>query len=112
MLVEVRMPHDGDMTMDLSGSNFAIASIKAYDQDSNELADADPSASVLTVHDLHHAVDYWFVVEGADGVTGGSFELIISCSSDEPTQSPTNDPTPAPTGQPTPALSIKNIYMV
>merc|ERR1719295_1459217 len=41
MEVEVRMPYDGDLTMDCSESDFEIGSITAYDSDGNELTDVD-----------------------------------------------------------------------
>merc|ERR1719300_7592 len=101
VFIEVRMPFDGDMTMDCSGSDFEIGSITAYDSNSNELTDVDETTSILTVHDLSHDGDYDFSVEGAYGVTSGYFVCAISCSSDAPTKTPTVDPTPAPTKEPT-----------
>merc|ERR1719474_2100755 len=101
MHVEVRMPYDGDMTLDLSGSDFEIGSITAFDSNSLELNDVDPSASALTLHDLTHSEDYWFVIEGADGVSSGTFDIVIVCSSDSPTRSPSTDPTVDPTTDPT-----------
>merc|ERR1719334_2490238 len=101
VFIEVRMPFDGDMTMDCSGSDFEIGSITAYDSNNNELTDVDETTSILTVHDLSHDGDYDFSVEGAYGVTSGYFVCAISCSSDAPTKTPTVDPTPAPTKEPT-----------
>ena len=45
--------------------------------------------------------DYSFVIEGASGVSSGTFDLKILCSSDAPTTSPTKDPTSDPTVVPT-----------
>merc|ERR1719385_125283 len=101
MEIEVRMPYDGDLTMDCSGSNFQIGSMTAYDSDSNELTDADAAESILTVHDLSHGGDYTFIVDGADGVLSGIYDCTIQCSSDSPTKSPTTDPTEDPTTDPT-----------
>merc|ERR1719249_301284 len=84
MNVEVRMPYDGDLTMDCSESDFDIGSVTAYDSDNNELTDVDYAASILTVHDLVHGGDYWFTIDGADGVSSGNFDCIIQCSSDSP----------------------------
>merc|ERR1719295_2212501 len=103
MNVEVRMPYDGDLTMDCTESDFDIGSVTAYDSDNNELTDVDYAASILTVHDLVHGGDHWFTIDGADGVSSGNFDCIIQCSSDSPTTSPTTDPTNAPTGSPTKA---------
>merc|ERR1719356_1156190 len=98
--VEVRMPYDGDMTVDLSGSDFEIGSITAYDSAEVELTDVDSAASILTVRDLTHSGDYSIVIEGADYVSSGTFDIQISCSSDAPSQSPTKAPSPEPTGSP------------
>ena len=106
MRVEVRMPYDGDMTMDLSGSDFEIYMIRAYETSGEELMDANPAPSALTVHDLSHAQDYWFVIEGADGVHSGTFDIQIECSSDAPTRSPTSNPTANPSTE----LSIEELY--
>merc|ERR1712130_825135 len=100
MNVEVRMPYDGDMTVDLSASDFDIASISAFDSNDQLLADSDSSDSVLTVHDLTHSGDYSFVIEGASGVATGTFDIVIPCSSDAPTRSPSADPTASPTANP------------
>merc|ERR1719244_2585353 len=88
MHVEVRMPYDGDMTVDMSASDFQIGMITAYDSRNVELIDVDPSASALTVHDLTHSGDYLFVIVGAEGVHRGTFDIVIRCSSDAPTRSP------------------------
>merc|ERR1719356_2189973 len=98
--VEVRMPYDGDMTVDLSGSNFEIGSITAYDSANVELTDVESAASMLTVRDLTHSGDYSIVIEGAAYVSPGTFDIQISCSSDAPSQSPTKAPSPEPTGSP------------
>ena len=91
------MPYDGDMTLDLSASDFEIGTITAFDSNDVELTDVDSSASTLTVHDLTHSGDYSFVIEGAAGVTSGTFDIQIECSSDAPTRSPTSIPTADPT---------------
>merc|ERR1719293_174943 len=96
MNVEVRMPYDGDMTMDCSGSDFEISAITAYDSDSTELTDSDASASTLTIHDLTHGGDYTFIIEGAGYVSSGTYDCSIECSSDAPTTSPSSDPTVSP----------------
>merc|ERR1719295_2383457 len=101
MEIEVRMPYDGDMTINCGGSDFEIGSITVYDSDGNALTDADAAASILTVHDLGHGGDYLFIVEGADGVSSGTYECTIYCSSDAPTKSPTTEPTTEPTLGPT-----------
>merc|ERR1719293_272441 len=101
MNVEVRMPYDGDMTMDLSGSSFEIGSITAYDSADVELTDVDSTASILTVRDLTHSSDYSFVIEGASYVSSGTVDIKITCSSDAPTKSPTTNPSDAPTKSPT-----------
>ena len=88
MHVEVRMPYNGDMTLDATASDFDISQIKAYDASGVLLTDADASPSKLTVHDLLHAGDYSFVIEGY-GVSTGTFDIVIECSSDAPTISPT-----------------------
>merc|ERR1719244_2468498 len=100
MNVEVRMPYDGDMTVDLSGSDFDIGSITAYDSAEVELTDVESAASILTVRDLTHSGDYSIVIEGATYVSSGTFDIQISCSSDAPSQSPTEAPSPEPTGSP------------
>merc|ERR1719403_462534 len=101
MNVEVRMPYDGDLTMDCSGSNFEIGSITAYDSRGNELTDADAAESVLTVHDLGHGGDYTFIVEGGPYAPSGTYDCTIECSSDAPTKSPSTEPTTEPTSGPT-----------
>merc|ERR1712032_471630 len=85
--VEVRMPYDGDMTFDATGSDFEIASITAHDSAGDELSDTDASPSILTVHNLMHSGDYFFVISGAHAGTG-VFDFVIQCSSDAPTKSP------------------------
>merc|ERR1719385_348336 len=107
MEIEVRMPYDGDLTMDCSRSDFEIGSITAYDSDGNELTDVDDAASILTVHDLGHGGDYMFTVDGAYGVSSGTYDCTIGCSSDAPTKSPTEDPTADPTVDPTPSPSAQ-----
>merc|ERR1719391_838015 len=101
MEIEVRMPYDGDMTMDCSGSDFEIGSITAYDSSGNELTDVDYAASIVTVHDLGHGGDYLFFVDGADGVSSGTYDCAIECSSDSPSKSPSTEPTTEPTLGPT-----------
>merc|ERR1719474_2371184 len=82
--------------MDLTDSDFEIKAITAY----VELIDVDASPSTLTVHDLTHPADYWFVIEGADGVSNGQFDIKIHCSSDAPTRSPSLDPSVSPSHEP------------
>merc|ERR1719334_1636410 len=101
MNVEVRMPYDGDLTMNCSGSDFDIGSLSAYDSDGNEFADVEYAASILTVHDLVHGGDYWFTIDGADYISSATFNCNIQCSSDAPTKSPTTEPTTEPTLGPT-----------
>jgi len=86
-------PFDGDMKMDLSGSDFNISSITAYDSSHNQVTDSDPFASTLTVNDLVHGGDYSFEITGVDGVTSGTFDIVIDCTSDAPTRSPSMEPT-------------------
>ena len=64
MNVEVRMPHDGDMTMDCSACDFDVTDITAYDSDGNELTDGNLAAESLAVYDLVHGGDYTFIIEG------------------------------------------------
>jgi len=103
--VEARMPFDGDMTLDLSASDFEIKNITAFDAEDNLLADADAAAAVLTIQKIGHLQDTRFVIEGADGVTSGTFDIEVRCSSEAPTVSPSADPTTAPTVVPTAAPS-------
>jgi len=98
---EVRMPYDGDMTLDMGGSDFEIGVITCYDSDGNELTDSDAASYSLTIHDLSHGEDYTCVAEGGSGVASGTFDLDISCTSDAPTRSPTDEPTASPTKGPT-----------
>ena len=103
--VEVRMLHDGDMTINCSGSTgFSVTSITAYDSNGDVLMVSDASASTLTIHDLTHGGDYSFTIEGPSDVRG-IFDIVIECSSDSPTTSPsampTNNPTTNPTMKPT-----------
>merc|ERR1719385_652291 len=107
MNVEVRMPYDGDLTMDCSGSDFDIGSLSAYDSDGNEFADVEYAASILTVHDLVHGGDYWFTIDGADYISSATFNCNIQCSSDAPTKSPTTEPTTEPTLGPTTEPTLK-----
>merc|ERR1719242_1276699 len=93
------MPYDGDMTVTLSG--LEIGSIVAYDSNEVQLTDVHPTSSSLTVYNLLHAQDYWFTIEGAAGVSTGTFDLEIVCSSDSPTNSPSSDSTRDPTSDPT-----------
>jgi len=86
------MQYDGDLTVDASGSDFAIGAIWGYDADENELTDVDMYASPgsLTAHNLNANGDYSFLLAGADGyVSEGTFDIAIVCSSDSPTPSPT-----------------------
>merc|ERR1719491_1030335 len=95
------MPHDGAMTIDASGSDFEIGSITAFDADGYELSgDADESAGILTLYDLVHEGDYTFQVMGADDITEGEFEIVVSCTSDSPTASPSTNPSAEPTEAP------------
>jgi len=97
--IEVRMPYEGDLTLDASESDFDIDEITAYDSDNAELTDTEDEPSVLTVRDLSPGGDYTFVIEGEEGQTG-TFDVTIRCSSDSPTNSPSEDPTKSPTPSP------------
>ena len=94
--VEVRMPYDGDMTLDASASDFDISRIMAHDARGKVLADSDSSASVLAVYNLTHFGDYNFTITGVDGQSSGTFDILIECTSAAPTRSPTSDPTSSP----------------
>merc|ERR1719356_649492 len=101
MNVEVRMPYDGDMTMDCSASDFEIEAIIAYDSAGAELSDTASTPSILTIQDVVHDGDYSFMIQGAAGISSGTFDCEIKCSSAEPTPCPSTDPTPNPTIKPT-----------
>jgi len=87
--IEVRMPYDGDLTVDAFASDFTIGAIWGYDSDENELTNVDAWPSTLTAHDLHANEDYSFLLAGADGVSEGTFDISIACWSHGPTSSPT-----------------------
>jgi len=97
--IEVRMPYDGDMFVDLIESDFEIGSIIAYDSEGEQM-DGLFEEGGLTVQDLTHNGDYIFRFRGVEGVEKGTFSLQISCSSDAPTKSPTSEPTDEPTDSP------------
>merc|ERR1719295_2129816 len=107
MDVLVQMPYDGDMTMDCSGSDFMVSNISAYDSDSNFIADCDPSASVLTVEDLTHGGHYLFTIEGTPEVSSGTYDIVIECSSNAPTSSPSLEPTVAPSSEPSSSPTLE-----
>merc|ERR1719295_906941 len=86
----------------MSGSDFEIATIMCYDSDGNELTDYDAAPSSLMVHDVPRGEDISCVVEGADGISSGTFDVVIDCSSDAPTKAPTTTATPT-SSPPTPA---------
>ena len=90
--VQVRMPYDGDMTLDASASDFNISEIVAYDSNNNLLAHSNPFLSILTVYKLLHFGDYNFTITGADGVSSGTFDIVIGCESSAPTSIPTATP--------------------
>jgi len=92
---EVEMPFEGDMTVDLSGSDFGIASIACYDSDGAEVTGSkDDDGRLLTLLDLPPNTDYSCTFEGTADVQSGTFQIDIVCISDEPTAFPT---TPSPT---------------
>merc|ERR1719334_185762 len=95
------MPYDGDMIVDCSACDFEIADITAYDSDGNELTDGNSAGAILEIDDLVHGGDYFFIIEGASGVTEGNFDCTIVCTSDAPTKAPTDEPTESPTPAPT-----------
>ena len=64
MEIEVRMPYDGDMTMDCSACSFDIVNITAFDGYSSKLLDGNPDGKTLEVSDLVHGGDYLFVIDG------------------------------------------------
>merc|ERR1719192_2618856 len=64
------------------------------DSEGNRLTDTDIEAASLTVHDLSANADIACVLRGQPSVQSGTFDIVIECSSDSPTASPT---TPAPT---------------
>lgn len=90
--VEVSMPYDGHIMMDLAGSDFEIGSITVLDSDGNKVTGSEISASILTVRNLRHDGYYTFIIEGVGYVYTGKFDIIIECSSDAPTTSPTKPP--------------------
>ena len=75
----VRMSFDGDMTVDLTDSDFKIRAIKVYDH-LVMLNDTDPSTSIATVHELTPK-EYYIVIEGAGGVQHGTIDIVIECTS-------------------------------
>merc|ERR1719385_239673 len=101
MNVEVRMPYDGDMTMDCSACDFDVINITAYDGYNSKLMDGNLAAESLAVYDLVHGGDYLFVIQGPPDVSEGNFDCKIECTSDAPTKSPTDEPSTSPTLEPT-----------
>merc|ERR1719249_151861 len=97
---EVRIPHDGDIVIDCTDSDFEIESITAYDSDGNQLTDYDETETVAIL-DLLHGSDTTFIIEGAAYITSGTFDCSIECFSDAPSPSPTKMPTLWPTVSPT-----------
>lgn len=105
LTVEVRMPYDGDMTVNLGASDFEIAEISAFDSDGNALTDSEGSIATMTIYNLTRGRDYTFIIEGVGYVYTGMFDIYIECSFDEPTTSPTIEPSYEPTMEPTINLS-------
>ena len=91
------MPHDGDMTLDASGSDFDIFAIRATDSAGNEIRDEDRNADKCTVA-AGHSDDISFVISG--GEVTGTVDILIICESAAPTMSPSVDPTASPSENP------------
>jgi len=95
----VRMHFEGDMTLDMSHSDFEVGRIEAFDSNDEIVETCD--SSKCSLFDLDHGTDYLFIIEGAEGVAKGTFDIQIECTSDAPTRSPSTEPTPSPTTKPT-----------
>jgi len=102
---EVRMPFDGDLTVDALASTFIFGNMVCFDSDGVEITDVVVATHRLTLIDVPANTDYSCLFEGADGVSSGTFSLTIACTSDAPTRlpsrSPSTDPTESPTIDPT-----------
>jgi len=93
---EVRMPFAGDLTIDASGSDFEVTDVSCYNVERGVLTAA---ANTLTMKDLPATTDYDCTIGGGDGISSGTFHIVIACESDAPTSSPTtaSPTTSAPT---------------
>lgn len=99
----IQMSFNGDMTVDLTHSDFQIRTIKVYDR-LVMLNDTDPSPSIATIHDLT-VKNYCIVIEGAGGVVHGKLDMMIKCISNTliPTTSTSHStiiPSPMPSELP------------
>jgi len=90
--IEVRMPFDGDMTVDASESDFEIKPIVAVDMSNDTAVNSKGRKGKLTVKDLTRNTDLQFDIDGVDGVETGTYVIEIDCTSDAPTRSPTVEP--------------------
>ena len=104
---EVRIPYEGDIKFDMSGSDFQVIDITGIDyndgENKGEIIDTtEGNERILTLFDVGSG-DYVFRVTGPAEVKS-TFHVVISCESDEPTISPTSlSPTKAPSDEPSSA---------
>ena len=84
MLIQARMAHHGDMTLDATFSNFTMGEIVAYNSLDPEktvvarMTEQGP-ANTLTLFNIAWNDDFTFKLTGLDS---GTFALSIVCESD------------------------------
>eukprot|EP01083_Nonionella_stella_P068137 180704_1 len=93
----VRLPYAGDLTFDASSSNIEIQSLTAVFGMTPVGSDTD-NDGILTLPDAI-AADYLFALRAPNGVYG-TFDVSISCQSNQPTLAPTLRPSQLPTDAP------------
>ena len=79
-----RMAHDGDMTLDATGSSFELGEIVAYE--TSDIAQTvlarmteQGTTNTLTLFDVAWNDDFTFTLSGPNS---GTFDLTIVCESD------------------------------
>ena len=106
---DVLIENDGNMIINLSGSavtGLTITAVSSSQGGSNDLAGqlTDNTGTDGTYNLLvpeGNTIVYLTVEADPDQV--GQYEIVLDCTTNDPTPAPTDDPTPAPTDNPTPA---------
>ena len=99
----VQIAYEADVTFDTCTSSFNTDLI-VQDSGTNQI-DADTRGCsgnnrAITTTRLQAAATYTYIIRS--GANSGTYNVAITCQSDDPTPAPTDNPTPAPTDNPTP----------